>query len=295
MGKRIVLFRFNEEGTPDDGFGEGGSVNPIVEGSLTSEVRAVAVLPNDKILVAGKTLDTCQTEPLFERCWRLLVGRFNSDGSVDTGFGSEGFVRLETSNDVAWEPGPIGLAVVSGGKILLSEAPRREQGRFVLARYDADGELDRSFGNGGIVTALPCQGTVLQRRRLGCLSSAAARLRVAGLAGRRPHGRLRVTVDNAVDPIAAVRILLPSALRARPGAARRVRIVAVPRHEAAKNVQRGSIGVYRLGLARGLHVGLRPGLLRAVEKIESGHKLVFRVEVKLKDRTQRTFRIVKSG
>jgi uncharacterized delta-60 repeat protein len=295
LESRLLLARFGEEGIADPGFGKGGFSDPVIPGSIAARATAVAVQPDGKLVVAGKTLDACQTEPLFGRCWNLLIGRFNSDGSVDTTFGQGGFARLATPNDPRFEPGDVDLAVLPDGKLLLSEGTGTGREVFVLARYDADGKLDQSFGDAGIATALPCQGSISQRRRSGCLGSAVVNLRFSGLATRRPHGSLSVVNRNPLDPIVAVQVLLPFPLRGRPASAKRVKVVTVRRHEAAVKVHPGSVVVNRMGLPRGLHIGLPPGILRAAREIPQGHKLIFRVEVRYRDGSTQAIRVKQEG
>jgi uncharacterized delta-60 repeat protein len=291
LKERFLLARFDSEGIPDPSFGEGGVVAPAIEGSLGATATAVAVQPDGKIVVAGESLDSCQTEPLFGRCWDLLVSRFNSDGTVDSAFGHEGVARLATPNDQRFMPGDVDLAILSDGKILLSEATGTRREKFVLARYDADGKLDPSFGEGGVATALPCQGAVAQRRSSGCIGSAAVRLGLSHPAGPRPHGNLQAVLKTPLDPMVAVRVLLPPALRGRPASANRVKVLTVSRHKATVKVYRHSIVVNRMGSPRGLHIGLPSGVLGATRKIVPGHKLIFRVKVKYRDGSTQTLRV----
>jgi uncharacterized delta-60 repeat protein len=95
-----------------------------------------------------------------------LLGRFLSDGSLDTSFGTSGFINTDFAGgtDVAHSialqvDGKIvlgGLAVVPGVRI-----------DFALARYNSDGTLDTSFnGTGKVLTNLGVTGSDDQGRQV---------------------------------------------------------------------------------------------------------------------------------
>ena len=105
--------------------------------------NAVALLPGNKFAVVGQ----------FNG--ELGVARFNPDGSLDNTFGGgSGFVAtaVDSSHDNAAEA----LVALPGGKLLVAGQTDgiidHATSVFALARYNADGSLDKSFGNGGVVT-----------------------------------------------------------------------------------------------------------------------------------------------
>src|SRR5215831_11924036 len=81
----------------------------------------------------------------------LLLTRYNSDGSQDTSFGNGGVVMTGvTGADV----GARAMALDRLGRIVVAGVCIRgmlPSNDFLLARYNSDGSLDTSFGNGGIV------------------------------------------------------------------------------------------------------------------------------------------------
>lgn len=87
--------------------------------------ETVAVQPDGKILVAGST-------PLYSG----YVARLLPDGSLDSGFGTDGIVVDHGSGAVK------AIALQSGGILALSDWGR-------IARYGTDGRLDTSFGTDG--------------------------------------------------------------------------------------------------------------------------------------------------
>jgi uncharacterized delta-60 repeat protein len=74
--------------------------------------------------------------------------RFNSDGSLDTAFGSAGIVTTDFSgqDDEAYAS-----ALQPDGKIVAVGRTTSSQSVFALARYNSNGLLDTTFGTGGKV------------------------------------------------------------------------------------------------------------------------------------------------
>ena len=121
-----VLMRLNTNGTLDSSFGTGGIVNNTF-GAL-GPVMAVTVQPDGKILAYASGFGGGS------------VGRFNSDGSVDTTFGNDGFA---VSKSLGSGPGVLSvMALQADGKILVT-------GAGLIGRYTSTGQLDSSFGSGG--------------------------------------------------------------------------------------------------------------------------------------------------
>ena len=132
----IALVRLNTDGAPDASFGTAGVV---VYGVDRTVPVGVAIQPDGKILVgstAGSNTDGGGT----------ALARFNSNGSVDSSFGTGGHVELLFSGIAR----SAAIALQQDGKILMT-------GSNALARLDSNGQLDTSFGTGG-VSALPFLG-----------------------------------------------------------------------------------------------------------------------------------------
>ena len=142
------LLRYGSNGALDSSFGTGGIVT--VSTGTNTVIAGMEILQGGKIIIAGTTNNnTNSTNDLF-------LMRFNSDGTLDTTFGSSGIV----TTDDAYQ----GDATVAGltiqqedGKIIvaatyLSPVPSQTN-NFALFRYSADGVLDTTFGAGsGMVT-----------------------------------------------------------------------------------------------------------------------------------------------
>ncbi len=96
----------------------------------------MAIQPDGKIVVAGYTDRT-----------NVAVVRYNPDGSLDPSFGTGGIVKSGVTgqaHDVIVQPD--GKIVVAGHVSLDDDDDFAD---FLVARYNADGTLDPSFGDGG--------------------------------------------------------------------------------------------------------------------------------------------------
>ncbi len=119
--------------------GKGTVVTPLP--NFTQGRGALAIQRDGKIVIAGTTTDSYN--PLNEN---LVLARYNNNGELDTTLGGNGIVitdlgQNETGNAVA---------IQTDGKIIL--AGKRDSGTasdFLLVRYNSNGSLDTSFGDGG--------------------------------------------------------------------------------------------------------------------------------------------------
>jgi len=162
-GEDFALARYNLDGTLDTTFGTGGKV--VTDHRLYDQLYAVAVYPSgspyqDYIVVAGETAGPDSTVGV------LAVARYRPDGSLDPGFGSGGIVEtpgvdfgtyanvLTEAKAVALQPD--GSIVAAGRQLLWDPAASVYHSFLFLARYDTLGNLDPTFGCGGIVaTQIP--------------------------------------------------------------------------------------------------------------------------------------------
>jgi uncharacterized delta-60 repeat protein len=103
----FALGRFNADGSPDAGFGNGGSVVSSVIGS-NSNAKALALQPDGKIIAGG------YTNP-GGSLYQAVLARYGSDGAFDPAFGGGGYVLTSpTNNDDELRS----LAIQSDGKIV---------------------------------------------------------------------------------------------------------------------------------------------------------------------------------
>ena len=140
----FALLRYRPDGTLDSSFGSGGKVTTHFGGG-GSTAQAVAVQPDGKIVVAGETV---VTRPDFD----IALARYNADGALDAGFGSVATVTAGLGPDRGLCPAPSPCGPTAGRHAGASDAPRRRDEAFALARYKPDGSLNCSYGSAGMVT-----------------------------------------------------------------------------------------------------------------------------------------------
>ncbi|HEX5153586.1 MAG TPA: delta-60 repeat domain-containing protein [Parafilimonas sp.] len=140
---KIILMRFNPDGSFDDSFGEGGFTAVRVNENGFDYAWSALLQQDGKILVAGYSY----TNSAFD----FTLTQFTSNGKVDSAYGTNGHIYTDISGfDLART-----MAVQSNGKIVVAGYSDFFNGKFVLARYTKAGLPDSSFGpNGKIITAV---------------------------------------------------------------------------------------------------------------------------------------------
>jgi uncharacterized delta-60 repeat protein len=145
---RLAVVRYTGVGSPDPEFGSGGVSIPAIPDSADSSAHAAVLQDDGKIVVAGGIVTTGGSRS-------FLLVRFNGDGSLDNGFGTNGIVTTDfvsTGADFA-----LSVVVQSDGKIVAAGVAGRlpgspQIGDFGLARYNTDGSPDTTFDGDGRVT-----------------------------------------------------------------------------------------------------------------------------------------------
>ena len=121
------IARLNADGTLDTSFGNGLA-------GAGSVVRAIALQPDGKVIIGGEfsTVDGIA---------RTRIARLNADGSLDTSFGN----GLAGANGIVRS-----IALQPDGKVIMAGSFTSVNGvaRGRIARLNADGTLDTTFGNG---------------------------------------------------------------------------------------------------------------------------------------------------
>lgn len=141
---RLLLSAFDLDST----FGGTGEVTTSFDSSYGDTARSVIVQSDGKIVAGGKG-------ETFE------LARYNLDGSLDATFGSGGKVVTYfgkagkanlTGNLWALASAPGGKLVAAGSDLVVSKNTSNTD--WAVARYNADGSLDTSFGGTGWVSIL---------------------------------------------------------------------------------------------------------------------------------------------
>jgi len=123
--------------------------NTITGTDLWFEAASVVVQSSGKVVVAGARMNGFQFDP--------LIARFNTDGSLDTTFGSDG-------TGIVVEPWPDGetilewvnrsgaavdVALLSDDRIVVTSSPSGDNEKHGIMLFTADGVLDTSFDGDG--------------------------------------------------------------------------------------------------------------------------------------------------
>jgi uncharacterized delta-60 repeat protein len=129
-----------QAGTLDPSFGRGGIVTTDFGDRINGNVAmatAVTIQPDGKILVCGGIPSTTGF-PI------AAVARYNTDGSLDTTFGTSGIVTTQNLTV------PSAITLQTDGKIVVAGP---SEGLVIdVARYLPNGTLDSTFGTNGIFT-----------------------------------------------------------------------------------------------------------------------------------------------
>ncbi|NIJ54310.1 T9SS type A sorting domain-containing protein [Dyadobacter arcticus] len=140
----VALIRLTQNGLLDNSFGNGGIVQTAI--GKNDVAAAIAVQPNNRILVLGKTKAVKYGYTDF------LLLRYKSDGQLDPVFGQDGIVI--TSFDNTDDEGSA-LILQPDSKILAAGFTAKNNGStvdFALCRYNSNGSLDLGFGDSGKIS-----------------------------------------------------------------------------------------------------------------------------------------------
>ncbi|MCE7980091.1 MAG: hypothetical protein DYG89_02770 [Caldilinea sp. CFX5] len=126
------LARYNTDGSLDATFADGGT---YLYQQGDSTIQAIVIQPDGKLVAAGFAFT-------YDHRDDFALVRYNADGSLDNSFGVDGKVLTDfgTYDRVS------ALILQPDGKLVAAGTGRDG---FTLARYNADGTLDNSFGSDG--------------------------------------------------------------------------------------------------------------------------------------------------
>jgi uncharacterized delta-60 repeat protein len=141
----FALARYNSNGSLDTTFGPSGN-GKVVTSGVQGGASAVAVQADGKIVVTGG---------IYAGTWTpgIAVVRYNSDGSLDSGFGTGGRVSTNVSGS-GLPNGPTSMVLQSDGKIVVGGYNKVYGGggySLDILRYNIDGTLDTTFASLGYV------------------------------------------------------------------------------------------------------------------------------------------------
>lgn len=189
-----VTVRYLPDGSLDPAFGRDGRVTMV--GPMTGAMAA-ALQSDGRIVIAGSSNGTNQP---------LVVARLLADGTPDRSFGDDG----QVATAVGWQANADAVIVQSDGRITVAGTAdigrQRGQFAFLVARYERNGALDRSFGRDGVATTDFTSGT---DQATALVVDASGHLVTGGVSGFTPPGRADFAVVGLDRPLVAVDVPLP--------------------------------------------------------------------------------------
>ena len=185
----FAIARYNSDGSPDNTFdGDGRSTIDFAYGDVGYD----GILQADgKILVGGYSRNVGTLDD-------MTVIRLNSNGTLDTTFGTGGrtFVDFDNPSDTAYK-----IALQSDGKIVAAGGTNfGSYTRFALARFNADGSLDTSFGTSG--KSVTSFGDFVVARLTDMAIQPDGKIVTVGILSSGSHGiaLARYTPNGSLDP-----------------------------------------------------------------------------------------------
>ncbi len=198
----FALARYNADGTPDASFGNNGVVRIAFSTNGYERAYCLALQPDGKIILGGFAY--LGSAPSGDPNTGFALARYNPDGSLDTSFGAGGKVvtdltpTLDEINEVLLQPD--GKIVTAG---FVTPGPTNSGFYdFAVVRYNADGSLDLSFGDGGhVFTDFAGGGDFAQS----ALLQPDGKIVLAGVtapasSGAQRFGLARYLPDGGLDP-----------------------------------------------------------------------------------------------
>ena len=146
LGTVAFVARYNADGSLDTAFGTGGKVTENFGGSFAL-ATAIALQADGKIVAAGYVGTPAPATSRFD----FFLLRYNPDGTLDLTFDADGKVTTDFSTFDEADS----LLIQSDSKLVVTGSTSNnspDRTFAALARYNADGSLDTSFGTGGKIT-----------------------------------------------------------------------------------------------------------------------------------------------
>lgn len=150
---RGLVFRLLPNRTLDLSFGSGGLAR-LPNAGLRANVRSVAIRSDGHIVAAGVSYSYISGETPAN-AFHSFIAQVDANGRIDEGFGQWGRVAVGPLQAGSTRTmirrsvlQPDGKLLVAGGLVRANGTPD-----MFVARYDAAGNLDPSFANGGVATS----------------------------------------------------------------------------------------------------------------------------------------------
>jgi uncharacterized delta-60 repeat protein len=160
----FAIARLNGDGSLDASFGSNGKITTD-PGNANGKLYSLIIQADNRIVVAGYYGNVISPEFNIGGISNFILARYNSDGSLDTSFGSNGKVITDFPSARAEV---YDLALQADGKIvavgLSGDGGSAPNTNLALARYNTNGVPDSSFSDDGMqITMLGTTGKAMAR------------------------------------------------------------------------------------------------------------------------------------
>lgn len=137
----FAVVRYNVDGSLDTGFDTDGRVTTVIAASGIDQVNATVMQTDGKIVVAGSSFNGTVK--------RFALVRYNTNGSLDTGFDGDGRLTTTFANDA--EAYAVTFQYNSNKIIAAGYRSNGLDNDFAVVRYNLNGAIDNTFDSDGIV------------------------------------------------------------------------------------------------------------------------------------------------
>ena len=140
-GYDFAVVRYNSNGSLDDSFDTDGIAITDI-GTKDDIGRAIAIQSSGKLVLAGYSKNVTHDD--------FALVRYNSDGSLDNSFDTDG--KVTTGIVGSFNEYANAIAIQKDDKIVVAGSSNNSFYDFNLVRYNNDGSLDNSFDTDGKVS-----------------------------------------------------------------------------------------------------------------------------------------------
>lgn len=153
----MPLLGHTQSGMLDLSFGSNGIATASFALAQADKIKDIAIQADGKIIAVGVNTDGASSEE------KIAIARFNSNGTLDNTFGTNGLVTTATFSN--FNSTGVAVALQSDGKIVVGAHANYSgtltalNGYFMALRYNTNGTLDNTFGSNGIAAYQPSVAT----------------------------------------------------------------------------------------------------------------------------------------
>lgn len=188
----IALSRYNSDGSLDTSFSGDGKVTFAMNGGV---LFSCAIQTDGKIVAVGSWRN-----PSANQDSEGLLVRFNTNGSIDATFGTDGVVKSNIGG-VGSHGNFSDVGIQTNGRIVVSGVVVNQPAaaNFAALRYNTDGTPDSAFGTGGVVITDLGSNDFDQSYALAITSAGKIVVGGIGATGDNDFGLVRYNSNGTLD------------------------------------------------------------------------------------------------